>query len=61
MSLIIYWPNVVIKSSIYTTEVFYIYKEIKANNQINDKGIFRHNIVLDTIIHRDTGRGQPIQ
>ena len=30
----------------------YIYKETKENNQINDKGIFRHNIIFDTIIHR---------
>ena len=44
-----------------TLENFYVYKETKANNQINDKGIFRHNIKFDTIIHRDTGRGQPIQ
>ena len=44
-----------------TLENFYVYKETKANNQINDKGIFRHNIIFDTIIHRDTGRGQPIQ
>ena len=44
-----------------TLENFYIYKEIKANNQINDKGIFRHNIKFDILIHRDTGRGQPIQ
>ena len=44
-----------------TLENFYIYKEMKANNQINDKGIFRHKIIFHTIIHRDTGRGLPIQ
>ena len=44
-----------------TLKNFYIYKEMKANNQINDKSIFRHNIVFNTIIHRDTGTGHPIQ
>ena len=34
-----------------TLEKFYIYKETKAYNQINDKVIFRHNIIFDTIIH----------
>ena len=42
-------------------ENFCIYEETKANNQINDEGFFRHNIIFNTIIHRDTGRGQPIQ
>ena len=44
-----------------TLKNFYIYKEMKANNQINDKGIFRHNIIFNTTIHRDTGTGHPIQ
>jgi hypothetical protein len=43
-----------------TLENFYIYKEMEANNRIKGEGIFRHNITFDTIIHRNTGRGQPI-
>ena len=49
------------KGKMNTLENLYIYIYIKRRNQINDKGIFRHNILFDTIIHRDTGRGQPIQ
>ena len=44
-----------------TLENFHIYKETRANNQINDKGIFRQNVISDTIIRTDAGRGQPAQ
>ena len=42
-----------------TLENFHIYKKTRANNQINDKGIFRQNVIFDTIIRRNAGRGQP--
>ena len=44
-----------------TLENFYIYNEKKTNNQIKNKDMFRHNIIFDKIIHRDTCREQPIQ
>ena len=44
-----------------TLENFYIYKETKMNNQINDKATFRQNILFDTLIRINSGRGQPAQ
>ena len=44
-----------------TLENLHIYKETRANNQINDKGKFRQNVIFDTIIRRDVGRGKPAQ
>ena len=44
-----------------TLENFYIYKEAKMDNQINDKGTIKQNILFDTIIRRNSGRGHPTQ
>jgi len=42
-----------------TFERFYIFREIKLNNQINDKLTIKPNIIFDTIVHRDPWRGLP--
>ena len=42
-----------------TLENFYICKETKTGNQINDKGTIKQNILFDTIIHRNPGREHP--
>jgi hypothetical protein len=39
-------------------EKFYIYKEARINNQINDKCPVKPNIVFDTLILKDTDRAQ---
>jgi hypothetical protein len=40
-----------------TLEGFHIYKETKANNQINDRLTVRENAVFETIIQEDSYRG----
>ena len=42
-----------------TLENFCIYKETKANNQINNKGIFRHNIFNPCLWVRHHGTAHP--
>ena len=42
-----------------TLENFYIYKETKIENQINDKNTIKQNILFDTINRRNPGRGHP--
>jgi hypothetical protein len=37
---------------------FYIYKEARINNQINDKCAVKPNIVFDTLILKNTARAQ---
>ena len=44
-----------------TLENRYIYKDTKMVNQINDKGTIKQNILFDTIIHRNSGTGHPMQ
>ena len=44
-----------------TLENFHIYKETRANNKVKDKGIFRQNVIFDTILRRDAVREQPAQ
>ena len=39
----------------------YIYKDTKMVNQINDKVTIKQNILFDTIIHRNSGTGHPMQ
>ena len=39
-------------------EKFHIYKETKIDNQLNDKCTSRPNIISDTLLLKDTGRGQ---
>jgi hypothetical protein len=41
-------------------EKFYICKEARINNQINDKCAIKQNIVFDTLIPKDTDRGHTI-
>ena len=36
-----------------TMEKFYIYKETKINNQINDKWTVRSNIIFDILVQND--------
>jgi hypothetical protein len=52
-------------NTVYTTskgkllnkmERFYIYKETKTVNQINDKCKVKPNILFDTIVNEDTDR-----
>jgi hypothetical protein len=40
-----------------TIEGFHIYKETKANNQINDRLTVRENAIFETIIQEDPYRG----
>jgi hypothetical protein len=40
-----------------TLEGFHIYRETKANNQINDKLTVRENAIFGTIIKEDPYRG----
>ena len=42
-----------------TIENFYIYKETKIENQINDKKTIKQNILFVTIIRRNPGREHP--
>ena len=44
-----------------TLERFHIYNKTKFDNQINDKGMVKHNIIFDIIIRRNSGRGRPTQ
>ena len=39
-------------------EKLYIYRETEANNQINDKLTVKPNIIFETIVQRDSHRGQ---
>jgi hypothetical protein len=40
-----------------TLERFYIYKETKSNNQINDKLTVKANTIFETIVQEDPCRG----
>jgi hypothetical protein len=40
-----------------TLERFYIYRETKINNQINDKLNVNPNIIFETVVQRDSHRG----
>jgi len=42
-----------------TLERFYIFRETKLNNQINDKLVIKPNIIFDTIVSRDPHRRLP--
>ena len=42
-----------------TLERFHIYNEMKLDNQINDEGTVKQNILFDTIIRRSSFRGHP--
>ena len=44
-----------------TLENFYIYKETKMDKQINENGTIKQNILFDTIIRRNSGRGHHMQ
>jgi hypothetical protein len=40
-------------------ERFYIFREMKLNNQINDKSTVKSNIIFDTVVQKDPHRGIP--
>jgi hypothetical protein len=40
-----------------TLERFYIYREAKVNNEINDKLTVKPNIIFEAIVQRDSHRG----
>jgi hypothetical protein len=44
-----------------TLERFYIFRETKCNNQINDKLTVKANKIFDTIVHEDPYRGRTTQ
>ena len=44
-----------------TLENFYIYKETRMDNRITDKDTMKQNILFDTIIRINSGRGHPTQ
>jgi hypothetical protein len=39
-----------------TMEKFYIYKEMRINNQVNDKCKVKPNVIFETLILEDTDR-----
>jgi hypothetical protein len=39
-----------------TLERYYIFRETKLNNQINDKLTLKRNIIFETIVHEDPHR-----
>jgi len=39
-----------------TIERFYIFKEIRINNQVNYKNTVRPNIIFETIVQEETSR-----
>jgi hypothetical protein len=39
-----------------TMERFYIYKETRLNNQINDKNTVKPNIIFETVFREDASR-----
>jgi len=39
-----------------TSEKFYIYRETKRNNQINDKFTVKPNVIFDILVHKDPHR-----
>jgi hypothetical protein len=43
-----------------TLERFYIFRETKLNNQINDKLTVKLNIIFGTIVQKDPHRGLPV-
>jgi hypothetical protein len=43
-----------------TLEKFYIFRETKLNNQINDKLTVKPNIIFDVIVHNDPQHKQQI-
>jgi len=42
-----------------TIEKFYIYRETKLNNQINDKLTVKPNAIFETLVRQDPHRGIP--
>jgi len=42
-----------------TLEKFYIFRETKINNQIDDRMTVKSNIIFDTIVRNDPYRGPP--
>jgi hypothetical protein len=38
---------------------YYIFRETKLNNQMNDKPTVKSNIIFETIVHQDPHRGIP--
>jgi hypothetical protein len=40
-----------------TLEKYYIFRETKIENQINDKGAVRPNVIFETIVQKDPHRG----
>jgi hypothetical protein len=42
-----------------TLEKFYIFRQTKLNNQINEKMTVKSNVIFDTIIRSDPHRGLP--
>jgi hypothetical protein len=39
-----------------TLEKFYIYRETKCNNQINDRLTVKPNVIFETVVHKDPHR-----
>jgi len=42
-----------------TIEEFYIYRETKLNNQINDKLTVKPNVIFETVVQQDPHGGIP--
>jgi hypothetical protein len=48
-----------VPSSKWKMFTFYIFRETKLSNQINDKVTVKPNIIFETIVHEDPHRGLP--
>jgi hypothetical protein len=42
-------------------ERFHMYNETAIDNQINDRGAVKQNIIFDAVIEKGSGRGHPTQ
>ena len=42
-----------------TLENFHIYKETKVDNQVNDRGTIKQNILFDSLLQGHPARGHP--
>jgi hypothetical protein len=44
-----------------TLEKFHMYNATRLDNQINDKGTVKYNVILDTVIQNNLYKGHSLQ
>jgi len=47
------------KANVISIIRFYIFRETKINNQINDRLTIKPNIIFETVVQKDPHRGLP--